>query len=144
MFPERFNNKTNGVTPRRWLLLANPSLTATITDAIGSGWITDLDQLSNLNPLAKDRGFREAFLRAKREAKVQFAEWLVTSTGQEVNPDSIFDCQVKRIREYKRQLLNALRVVGLYNRIRENPDIPMEPRTFSSPARRHRRTIWQS
>jgi glycogen phosphorylase len=144
MFPERFNNKTNGVTPRRWLLLANPSLTATITDATGSGWVTDLDQLSNLKPLASDQGFRDAVIRAKREAKVQFAEWLVTSTGQEVNPDSIFDCQVKRIREYKRQLLNALRVVGLYNRIRENPDIPMEPRTFSSPARRHRRTIWQS
>ena len=130
MFPERFNNKTNGITPRRWLLLANPSLAATITEAIGSGWITDLDQLSNLKPLAKDRGFREAFLRAKREAKVQFAEWLVTSTGQKVNPDSIFDCQVKRIHEYKRQLLNALRIVMLYNRIRQNPDIAMEPRTF--------------
>ncbi len=130
MFPERFNNKTNGVTPRRWLLLANPSLTATITEAIGSDWITDLDQLCNLKPLAGDRGFREAFLKAKREAKVRFTEWLVTSTGQRVNPDSIFDCQVKRIHEYKRQLLNALRVVVLYNRIRQNPDIAMEPRTF--------------
>jgi glycogen phosphorylase len=130
MFPERFNNKTNGVTPRRWLLLANPSLSATITEAIGSSWITDLEQLSNLKPLAGDRGFRDAFLRAKREAKVQFAEWLLTSTGQTVNPDSIFDCQVKRIHEYKRQLLNALRVVVLYNRIRENPDIAIEPRTF--------------
>ncbi len=130
MFPERFNNKTNGVTPRRWLLLANPALTATITDAIGSGWITDLDQLSNLRPLANDRSLREAFLRAKREAKVRFAEWLVASTGQTVNPDSIFDCQVKRIHEYKRQLLNALRVVVLYNRIRKDPDIAIAPRTF--------------
>jgi glycogen phosphorylase len=130
MFPERFNNKTNGVTPRRWLLLANPALTATITDAIGSGWITDLDQLSNLKPLANDRSLREAFLRAKREAKVRFAEWLVASTGQTVNPDSIFDCQVKRIHEYKRQLLNALRVVVLYNRIRKDPDIAIAPRTF--------------
>ncbi|WP_035352048.1 glycogen/starch/alpha-glucan phosphorylase [Edaphobacter aggregans] len=130
MFPERFNNKTNGVTPRRWLILANPSLSATITEAIGSGWITDLDQLSNLKPLATDRAFRDAFLKAKREAKVRFAEWLVTSTGQTVNPDSIFDCQVKRIHEYKRQLLNALRVVVLYNRIRENPDIAIAPRTF--------------
>jgi len=130
MFPERFNNKTNGVTPRRWLLLANPALTTTITEAIGSGWITDLKQLSNLKPLARDRGFQEAFLKAKREAKVRFAEWLVTSTGQTVNPDSIFDCQVKRIHEYKRQLLNALRVVVLYNRIRKDPDIAMAPRTF--------------
>jgi starch phosphorylase len=130
MFPERFNNKTNGVTPRRWLLLANPALTATITEAIGSGWITDLDQLSNLRPLANDRSLREAFLRAKREAKVRFAEWLVASTGQTVNPDSIFDCQVKRIHEYKRQLLKALRVVVLYNRIRKDPDIAIAPRTF--------------
>ena len=130
MFPERFNNKTNGVTPRRWLLLANPTLTAIITEAIGSDWITDLDQLSNLKPLAGDRGFREAFLKSKREAKVRFAEWLASSTGQTVNPDSIFDCQVKRIHEYKRQLLNALRVVVLYNRIRKDPDITMAPRTF--------------
>jgi starch phosphorylase len=130
MFPERFNNKTNGVTPRRWLLLANPSLAATITEAIGSGWITDLDQLSNLEPLATDQAFLDAFLRSKREAKVRFAEWLVTSTGQTVNPDSIFDCQVKRIHEYKRQLLNALRIVVLYNRIRKDPDIGIPPRTF--------------
>jgi glycogen phosphorylase len=130
MLPERFNNKTNGVTPRRWLLLANPALAATITEAIGSGWVTDLSQLSNLKPLASDRGFRDSVRRAKREAKVRFAEWLVTSTGLTVNPDSIFDCQVKRIHEYKRQLLNALRVVVLYNRIRKDPDIAMEPRTF--------------
>jgi starch phosphorylase len=130
MFPERFNNKTNGVTPRRWLLLANPALAAAITEVIGSDWITDLDQLSKLKPLASDRAFRQAFLRAKREAKIRFSEWLAISTGQTVNPDSIFDCQVKRIHEYKRQLLNALRVVVLYNRIRNNPDIAMEPRTF--------------
>jgi starch phosphorylase len=130
MFPERFNNKTNGVTPRRWLLLANPALTATITDAIGSGWITDLNLLSNLRPLASDRTLQEAFLRAKRAAKVRFAEWLITSTGQTVNPNSIFDCQVKRIHEYKRQLLNALRVVVLYNRLRNDPGMAMEPRTF--------------
>jgi glycogen phosphorylase len=130
MFPERFNNKTNGVTPRRWLMLANPSLTATITEAIGGGWITDLDQLNNLKPHASDHGLRDAFIRAKREAKVRFAKWLVTSTGQTVNPDSIFDCQIKRIHEYKRQLLNALRIVVLYDRIRNNPDIVMEPRTF--------------
>jgi glycogen phosphorylase len=130
MYPERFSNKTNGVTPRRWLLLANPSLASTITDTIGDGWITDLAQLSKLKPLAKDKGFRDAFLKAKREAKAQFVDWLKSATGQTADPDSIFDCQVKRIHEYKRQLLNALRIVVLYNRLRENPNLKMEPRTF--------------
>jgi len=130
MFPERFNNKTNGVTPRRWLLLANPSLAATITEAIGDGWITDLAQLSKLKRLAHDQGFRDAFRQAKRKAKVQFAEWLRVATRLAVDPDTIIDCQVKRIHEYKRQLLNALRVVVLYNRLRENPNLEMPPRTF--------------
>ncbi len=130
MFPERFNNKTNGVTPRRWLLLANPTLANTITGAIGNGWITDLDQLTRLKPLADDKGFRDAFLKAKRTAKAQFAEWLKLTSGQTVDPDSIFDCQVKRIHEYKRQLLNALRIVVLYNRLRANPGLDMQPRTF--------------
>ncbi|MHB9073744.1 MAG: glycogen/starch/alpha-glucan phosphorylase [Desulfobaccales bacterium] len=129
-FPERFNNKTNGVTPRRWLLLANPALARTITEAIGDGWITDLAHLSRLKPLAEDAGFRDAFHQAKREAKVQFAAWLKASTGQTVDPDTIFDCQVKRIHEYKRQLLNALHIVVLYNRLRENPNLSMPPRTF--------------
>ena len=130
MFPERFNNKTNGVTPRRWLLLANPALASTITEAIGDGWITDLSQLRKLKPLADDKGFRDAFRKAKREAKVQFADWLKATSGQTVDPDTIFDCQIKRIHEYKRQLLNALRIVVLYNRLRENPDLEMTPRTF--------------
>ena len=130
MFPERFNNKTNGVTPRRWLLLANPSLAATITEVIGDSWITDLAQLSKLKRLADDPGFRDAFRRAKRKAKVQFADWLKVATRQAVDPDTIIDCQVKRIHEYKRQLLNALRVVVFYNRLRENPNLEMPPRTF--------------
>jgi starch phosphorylase len=130
MFPERFNNKTNGVTPRRWLLLANPALSATITEAIGDGWITDLAQLSKLKPLADDQGFRDAFRAAKRKAKIQFAQWLGMTTGQSVDPDTIIDCQVKRIHEYKRQLLNALRIVVLYNRLREDPNLAMAPRTF--------------
>jgi starch phosphorylase len=130
MFPERFNNKTNGVTPRRWLLLCNPALAATITDAIGDGWITDLDQLARLKPLADDRAFRDAFRSAKRQAKTQFADWLEATTGLTVDPDTIFDCQVKRIHEYKRQLLNALRIVVLYNRLRENPQLAVPPRTF--------------
>ena len=130
LFPERFNNKTNGVTPRRWLLLANPALSRTITDAIGDGWITDLGRLRRLAPLADDPGFREAFRRAKREAKLRFATWLKATSGETVDPDAIFDCQVKRIHEYKRQLLNALRIVVLYNRLRENSGLDMEPRTF--------------
>ncbi len=130
IFPERFNNKTNGVTPRRWLALCNPALAKTITEAIGDGWIADLTQLAQLKPLAVDRAFRKAVVKAKRDAKTQFADWLKKSLGQTVNPDSIFDCQVKRIHEYKRQLLNALRIVMLYNRLRENPKLDMPPRTF--------------
>jgi len=130
MFPERFNNKTNGVTPRRWLLLANPPLARTISEAIGEGWITDLSQLGQLKPLAEDNVFRDAFRKGTRETKVQFADWLKRTSNQTVDPDAIFDSQVKRIHEYKRQLLNALRIVVLYNRLRENPNLEMVPRTF--------------
>ncbi|MEO7933931.1 MAG: glycogen/starch/alpha-glucan phosphorylase [Chthoniobacterales bacterium] len=127
MFPERFNNKTNGVTPRRWLLLANPSLAAVITEAIGDGWITDLAQLEKLKPLADDSGFCAAVAAAKRQAKLRFIKWM-GSPG--INPDTIFDVQIKRIHEYKRQLLNALHIVVLYNRLRENPRLDLLPRTF--------------
>jgi starch phosphorylase len=130
MYPERFNNKTNGVTPRRWLLLANPGLARTITEAIGNGWMTDLSQLSKLRPLENDKAFRDAFHRVKREAKSRFADWLKSTSGQTIDPDTIFDCQIKRIHEYKRQLLNALRIIVLYSRLRENPDLDMPPRTF--------------
>lgn len=130
MFPGRFNNKTNGVTPRRWLLLANPPLAHTITEAIGDGWIKDLGQLEKLKPMAGDSNLQESFRKAKREAKDQFAAWLKFSMGLVVDPNTIFDCQVKRIHEYKRQLLNALRVIVLYNRIRENPSLDIPPRTI--------------
>ena len=130
LFPERFSNKTNGVTPRRWLRLANPALADTITESIGDGWITDLSELSRLKPLAADKSLRNAFGKAKREAKLQFVDWLRATSGQAVDPDSIFDCQVKRIHEYKRQLLNALRIVVLCNRLHENPRLEMAPRTF--------------
>src|SRR5579872_5377910 len=130
MFPERFNNKTNGVTPRRWLLEANPGLSRAISAAIGDGWITDLSQLSQLRGLADDPGVQEAFHVSKREAKVRFVDWLKATSGQVVDPDTIFDCQIKRIHEYKRQLLNALRIIVCYNRLRENPDAEMAPRTF--------------
>jgi len=129
-FPERFGNKTNGVTPRRWLLLANPALASTITETIGDDWIADLGQLARLKPFAGDTSFRDAFRATKRAAKSAFAEWLRSSSGQTVDPDTIFDTQVKRIHEYKRQLLNALRIVVLYNRLREDPKLEMTPRTF--------------
>ncbi len=130
MFPERFSNKTNGVTPRRWLLMSNPVLADTITEAIGDSWITDLSQLKNLTPLAGDPALCDAFLKAKRVAKLQFADWLKQTMAKTVDVDSIFDCHIKRIHEYKRQLLNALRVVVLYNRLRENPNLDLSPRTF--------------
>jgi starch phosphorylase len=130
MFPERFNNKTNGVTPRRWLLEANPGLSKAITDAIGEKWITDLSELTHLKALAGDRGLQDAFHTSKREAKVKFASWLKATSGQIVDADTIFDSQIKRIHEYKRQLLNALRIIVCYNRLRENPNTEMAPRTF--------------
>jgi len=130
MFPERFSNKTNGVTPRRWLLLANPALAHVITEAIGDGWITDLIELHKLKPLAEDKTFRDNFRKATRQTKAAFGTWLNFRTGAAVDPDSVFDCQVKRIHEYKRQLLNALRIVVLYNRVLENPNLDIVPRTF--------------
>jgi starch phosphorylase len=126
MFPQRFNNKTNGVTPRRWLLQATPDLASTISD----GWITDLGQLARLRPLAGDASLGQAFAAAKRAAKIRFVDWLKSSTGQVVDPDSIFDCQVKRIHEYKRQLLNALRIVVEYQRLLSDPGRGIIPRTF--------------
>jgi starch phosphorylase len=130
MFPERFNNKTNGVTQRRWLLLCNPPMASLITQAIGDVWITDFQQIAALRPFAEDKNFRTSFLAAKRAAKVQFAGWIKSTSGLSVDPDTIFDCQVKRIHEYKRQLLNALRIVILYNRLRQDPKLDIPPRTF--------------
>jgi glycogen phosphorylase len=130
IFPDRFNNKTNGVTPRRWLLLANPDLSRLISGAIGDGWVTDLQELKKIVPLADDPSFRDGFQRAKRAAKTRFADWLKNATGLTVDPDTIFDTQVKRIHEYKRQLLNVLHIIVLYNRLRDNPKLDLPPRTF--------------
>jgi starch phosphorylase len=129
-FPERFNNKTNGVTPRRWLLLANPELAQLLTEAIGDGWIADLAQLRKIIPLAGDSAFRAGFRQAKQAAKVRFAEWLKSATGESVDTTTIFDSQIKRIHEYKRQLLNVLHIVILYNRLRSDANLKMPPRTF--------------
>jgi glycogen phosphorylase len=130
LYPERFNNKTNGVTPRRWLQQANPLLARLITEAIGNAWIMDLAELRKLLPLADDPAFRQKFRAAKRHAKADFADWLKAATGQIVDPDTIFDSQIKRIHEYKRQLLNVLHIVVLYNRLRQDPSEETVKRTF--------------
>ena len=134
MFPERFSNKTNGVTPRRWLLLANPDLAKLLTEAVGDGWVTDLSELKQIVPLADDAAFLDGFLAAKRAAKVRFVDWIKAREGVALDPDSIFDTQIKRIHEYKRQLLNVLQVVVCYNRLRANPALDLPPRTY--PVRR--------
>ncbi len=130
VFPERFNNKTNGITPRRWLRLANPWLSTTISSAIGDGWITDLSELQKLKPLAKDAAFLVSVQKSQRECKARFADWVKRHADVTVDPDTVFDCQIKRIHEYKRQLLNALRIVVLYQRLHENPALDLPPRTF--------------
>ena len=129
-YPERFNNKTNGVTPRRWLLKANPKLAALITEKIGDGWITDLDQLRGLEKFAGDKKFRERVRAIKRENKVVLADFIQRKLNVTVSPDSMFDVQVKRIHEYKRQLLLALYIIVLFNRLKANPSLDIVPRTF--------------
>jgi starch phosphorylase len=130
VFPERFNNKTNGVTPRRWLQQANPALSKLITETIGDKWILDLSELRRLLPLAADAGFRERFAAAKRVSKARFTDWLRLTHGAIVDPESIFDSQIKRIHEYKRQLLNVLHILVLYNRLHQNPNAETVPHTF--------------
>src|SRR5262249_48909560 len=118
-----FNNKTNGVTPRRWLLAANPGLANLITEHIGPGWITDLDELRSLEPLARDARFRDQFLAVKRCNKERLAAVIRDELGIGVDPDSLFDVQVKRMHEYKRQLLNLLHVVHDYLEILDGKDV---------------------
>ncbi|WP_242346487.1 glycogen/starch/alpha-glucan phosphorylase [Anaeromyxobacter terrae] len=130
LWPDRFNNKTNGVTPRRWLLQSNPELASAISDAIGPGWITDAEKLRALEPLADDAGFRRLFRRIKRENKARLAEIVRAENGLTLDLDSIFDVQVKRIHEYKRQLLNVLRVAAEYLRIKEDRSYQPFPRTY--------------
>jgi starch phosphorylase len=130
MYPERFNNKTNGITQRRWLKKANPGLSALIGDAIGASWATDLFELEKLATLVGDRKFLDTWHRVKRENKQRLAGYILRENGIEVDPDSLFDCHVKRIHEYKRQLLNVLHIITLYNRLKSNPDSQIVPRTF--------------
>jgi starch phosphorylase len=130
VYPERFSNKTNGVSPRRWLQLANPALSRLVTEVVGDRWTTDLDGLRALAPFAGDAELQRRFAAAKRDAKARFCDWLLKTSGRAVDPDTIFDCHIKRIHEYKRQLLNVLHVVILYNRLRRAPDADLTPRTF--------------
>lgn len=129
-FPEKFSNKTNGVTPRRFMVLSNPRQAASITRRIGDGWITDLYQLRNLEAQGEEKDFRTEWSRIKRLNKIDLSEAIRVRTGIVVDPDSMFDIQVKRFHEYKRQLLNVLHILTLYNRIKENPNTEIVPRTF--------------
>mgnify|MGYP001176947034 CR=1 FL=1 len=130
LWPERFNNKTNGVTPRRWLKLCNPSLAELIESKISGSFMTHLSELKKLEPFAEDAGFRKQFRAVKAANKKHLAATIQKLTGIEVNPDSIFDCQIKRLHEYKRQLLNVFHIIALYNRIKEGKGGQMVPRTF--------------
>jgi starch phosphorylase len=128
-WPEKFSNKTNGVTPRRFLLLSNPSLAALISEKIGTQWVTQFDQLRQLEAYAEEENFQEAWRQIKRANKQKLAVEIEARTGIEISPDSLFDVQVKRIHEYKRQLLNLFHVITLYSRIKHDPKIDIVPRT---------------
>lgn len=130
MFPEKFNNKTNGITQRRFLLHANPLLADWITDHIGNDWITDLSHLERLAIYADDEKAQAEFMNIKYQNKLRLAKYIKEHNGIEVNPRSIFDCQTKRLHEYKRQLMNILHVMYLYNELKEHPDMDFYPRTF--------------
>ncbi|MFV0438362.1 MAG: glycogen/starch/alpha-glucan phosphorylase [Desulfopila sp.] len=128
-YPGKFNSKTNGITPRRWLLLANPELSDLISSNLGFAWITNLDELVKLVPLADKKSFRKRWQEVKRDNKVRLAEYIFQETGVRVHPDSMFDVQVKRIHEYKRQLLNALHLIALYHYILHHPEAEIPART---------------
>ncbi|MFM7449707.1 MAG: glycogen/starch/alpha-glucan phosphorylase [Leptolyngbyaceae cyanobacterium] len=130
MYPQKFINKTNGVTPRRFMVLSNPRLTDLITAKIGDGWIRHLDELRKLEAYVDDPGFRHEFRQIKQAIKANYANYVKAYTGIEIDPSSMFDIQAKRFHEYKRQHLNALHIVTLYNRLKANPDLHITPRTF--------------
>lgn len=130
MMPEKINNKTNGITHRRWLLVCNPGLSNLITSRIGDGWIKDFDQLKKLEPFADDKAFRDEFIAVKRQNKERLGALIQDLVGEWVDPDSLFDVQIKRLHEYKRQLLNVMHIIALYQRIKDDPNTEITPRTF--------------
>jgi starch phosphorylase len=130
MWPQRFSNKTNGVTPRRFIGLANPGLRALLDATIGEGWMVDLDKLRGLEPYADNPTFQQQWVAVKRGNKARLSDYVAAHTGIELDPDWMFDVQVKRIHEYKRQHLNVLHIITLYNRLKQNPDLDIAPRAF--------------
>ena len=130
LYPERFLNKTNGITQRRWLLQSNPELSALITELIGNEWITDLSQLKKLEAYVDDEEVLKKLLSIKHAKKIELVKYLREVQGIEVNPNSIFDIQIKRLHEYKRQLLNIFHVIGLYNKLKLNPSMSFQPVTY--------------
>lgn len=130
LWPERFSNKTNGVTPRRWLMLSNPKLTFLITEKIGKDWLSDLTELRKLEKFIDDKAFVDTWRIFKTENKKELSSYIAGMNGIDVNCNSLFDIQVKRIHEYKRQLLNVLYIITLYNRLKNNPKLKIQPRTF--------------
>ena len=130
MMPQKFNNKTNGITQRRFLLHGNPLLSDWVTKHIGRDWITDLSQISKLKIYADDEKAQQEFMNIKYQNKLRLAKYIMEHNGIEVDPRSIFDVQVKRLHEYKRQLLNILHVMYLYNKMKEHPELDFYPRTF--------------
>ena len=143
-YPKKFKNITNGVTPRRWLLQANPALSSLITEVVGPGWQCDLGRLKGLIPLAEDAQFRQAFAEAKLQNKKMLARYVLRKMGMGIDPHSMFDCQFKRIHEYKRQLLNILHIITRYHRIKKSPNDQFTPRTVMIGARRLRAISWPS
>lgn len=130
MMPEKFNNKTNGITQRRFLLHANPLLSEWVTGKVGDDWITDLPKIKGIEVYADDKKAQAEFMNIKYQNKVRLAKYIKEHNGIDVDPRSIFDVQVKRLHEYKRQLLNILHVMYLYNQIKEHPEMEFYPRTF--------------
>ena len=130
MYPEKFNNKTNGITPRRFIVLSNPQLSELIDSKIGDGWVKNLDELRKLEPFAEDPEFRSKFRQIKQSIKRDLADYIKAKSGIEVDGNSLFDIHAKRFHEYKRQHLNALHIITLYNRIKANPALDITPRTF--------------
>ncbi|MEX1137108.1 MAG: glycogen/starch/alpha-glucan phosphorylase [Balneolales bacterium] len=129
IYPDKFTNKTNGITPRRWLKQCNPELSEFVSEQIGDGWVTNLDKLKEVDPMADDTNFQKKFMEIKKNNKIRLADYIFEKNKIKVNTDSIFDIQIKRIHEYKRQLLAAIHTVVLYNRIKNSPDADFQPRT---------------
>ena len=128
LYPDRIENKTNGVTPRRWIMQANPGLTELVTDAIGPAFLDDIEKIADLDPLADDAAFRERFAAVKRRNKEQLSNLIGERMATQVDPGAIFDIQVKRIHEYKRQFLNIIEAIALYDQIRSHPERDWSPR----------------